>query len=66
MIAILKDAARLLESCEADFGGCEAYRLLLRCIDEQTVEEDGELRPLDACPHSGLRCAIARQGGRGI
>ena len=64
--AILKDADKLIDSCKADFGETDDYQLLLRCIDEQTVEEDGELRPLDACPHSGLRCAIARQGGRGI
>ena len=44
MKTILKDADKLIDSCKADFSETDGYQLLRRCIDEQTVEEDGALR----------------------
>lgn len=38
---ILADADRLLKNCGQDFDDITEYQLLIRCISEQTIEEEG-------------------------
>ena len=41
---ILDDADRLLENCEQDFYDITEYQLLIRCLSEQTIVEEGVRR----------------------
>ena len=41
---IVRDAEKLIEQCQDACSGIEAYQLLLRCIEEQTISENGTRR----------------------
>ena len=41
---IVRDAERLIEQCQDACSGIEVYQLLLRCIEDQTILENGTRR----------------------
>ena len=57
LAAILKDADRLLDLCGTDYDDITEYQLLVRCLSEQTIVEEGFRRlrtKEDGGFHSGI------------
>lgn len=44
MSTLLKDADTLLDVCTGKFDDVTEYQLLVRCLSEQTIQEEGTRR----------------------